>query len=157
MCSKLLEAEEHGGTYAIVDGTHVEAWANTRQEIEDGAVDGASWGKHEGSFYGYQVYPMVDAATELPVAIVTATGKRNDITQLVPLLEEFENRYDTDGLEAVFGNAGFDSQSNREACRERTGASLLTAINPRRSGPLKAIKEEIKQVFKKHGEAIETA
>lgn len=157
MCSELLEVDDHGGQYAIVDGTHVEAWANTRQEIEDGAVEGASWGKHEGSFYGYKVYLVVDAATELPVAVVTATGKRNDVTQFVPLLEAFEERYDTDGLEAVFGDAGFDSQSNREACRERTGASLLTAINPRRSGPLKALKDEIKEVFEKHGGEIDTA
>ncbi|MFW6385276.1 MAG: transposase [Halodesulfurarchaeum sp.] len=157
MCGELLAEEEHGGKYAIVDGTHVEAWANTRQEIEDGAVEGASWGKHEGSFYGYKVYLVVDAATELPVAITTATGSRNDVAAFVPLIEEFEARYDVDDLEVVFGDAGFDSQANREACQDRVGASLQTAINPRRSAPLKALKDEIKVVFEEHGDEIETA
>lgn len=43
ICAELLADEKHGWMYAIVDGTHNEPWANTRQEIE--AVEGASWGK----------------------------------------------------------------------------------------------------------------
>ena len=57
----------------------------------------------------------------------------------------------------MFGDAGFDSQSNREACQDRVDAPLMTAINPRRSSPLKALKAEIKEIFEKHGEKIETA
>jgi len=157
MCAELLADEEHGGEYAIVDGTHVEAWANTREEIENFEIEGASWGKHEGSFYGYKVFLVVDAATELPVAVVTSTGKRNDTTQFIPLLEEFDERYDTEELQAVFGDAGFDSQSNRETCQDRVDAPLMTAINRGRWSPLKALKAEIKAVFEKHGEKIETA
>jgi IS5 family transposase len=156
MCAELLDEADHGGKYAIVDGTHVEAWANTREEIENFEIEGASWGKHEGSFYGYKVFLVVDAATELPVAVVTSTGKHNDTTQFVPLVEELDERYDTDELQAVFGDAGFDSQSNREACQDRVDAPLMTAINPRRSSPLKALKEEIKEVFEKHSDEIET-
>jgi len=32
------------GRFLVVDGTHVNAWANTRQWTEDGEVDGAAWG-----------------------------------------------------------------------------------------------------------------
>jgi len=57
----------------------------------------------------------------------------------------------------VFGDAGFDSQSDREACQNRVGAPLMKTINPRRSSPLKTLKAEIKAVFEKHSDEIETA
>lgn len=106
------------GTGRLVDGTHVEAWANIRQEIEDGAIGGANWSKHEGSFYGSKVYLIVDAVTDLPVAATTATDRWYHSAAFVPLLEEFEARYDVDGLEAVFGDAGFDTQANRGECED---------------------------------------
>ena len=36
-----------------------------------------------------------------------------------PLVEEFEQHYDTDDLQAALADAGFDSQDNREFCQER--------------------------------------
>uniref|UniRef100_UPI001F4C93C3 transposase n=1 Tax=Halococcus thailandensis TaxID=335952 RepID=UPI001F4C93C3 len=82
----LQSDHEHGGEFVVIDGTHIAAWANTRDEIENGDVEGASWGKHEGSFYGYKVFLVVDAATELPVAITMETGKRNDSAAFEPLV-----------------------------------------------------------------------
>jgi hypothetical protein len=79
MCGELLTEHDHAGEFVVIDGTHIAAWANTREEIENGAVEGASWGKHEGSFYGYKVFLVVDAASELPVAITMETGKRNGL------------------------------------------------------------------------------
>jgi len=72
----------------VIDGTHIAAWANTRDEIEDGDVDGASWGYHEGQFYGYKVFLVVDITLELPVSIVMATGSRNDSAAFEPLIED---------------------------------------------------------------------
>jgi len=54
----------------------------------------------------------------------------------------------------VLADAGFDSQENREESQQRLSSPLPTAINPRRSKPLKAIKEETKRLFKKHGDEI---
>ena len=156
MCSELLADHEHAGEFVVIDGTHIAAWANTRDEIENGEVEGASWGKHEGSFYGYKVFLVVDAATELPVAITMETGKRNDSAAFEPLVEEFNERYDTDDLQAALADAGFDSQGNRDFCQDQLDCPLLTAINPRRSSPLATIKDEIKELFKEHGEEIDS-
>lgn len=156
MCGEVLAEYDHAGEFILIDGTHIAAWANTREEIENGDVEGASWGKHEGSFYGYKVFLVVDAASELPVAITMETGKRNDTAAFEPLIEEFDERYDTDELQAALADAGFDSQPNREFCQDRLDCPLLTAINPRRSSPLATIKEEIKELFEEHGEEIES-
>lgn len=156
MCGELLDDHDHAGEFIIIDGTHIAAWANTREEIENGDVEGASWGKHEGSFYGYKVFLVVDAASELPVAITMETGKRNDTTAFEPLIEEFDERYDTDELQAALADAGFDSQDNREFCQDCLDCPLLTSINPRRSSPLATIKEEIKELFEEHGEEIDS-
>ena len=50
MCSELLADCDHAGEFVVIDGTHIAAWANTREEIENGDVEGASWGQHEGKF-----------------------------------------------------------------------------------------------------------
>jgi len=156
MCGELLADHDHAGEFVVIDGTHIAAWANTREEIENGDVDGASWGNHEGSFYGYKVFLVVDAASELPVAITMETGKRNDTAAFEPLIEEFDKRYDTDDLQAALADAGFDSQGNREFCQERLDCPLLTAINPRRSSSLKKIRDDIKRLFKEREDEFDS-
>ena len=99
---------------------------------------------------------MVDAASELSVAIMMATGSRNDSKAFTPLIKEFDDRYDFENIQAALADAGFDSQENRELSQQRLSSPLLTVINPRRSKPLKAIKKEIKRLFKEHGDEIES-
>src|SRR6056297_2794257 len=156
MCSEVLADHDHAGEFVVIDGTHIAAWANTREEIENGDVEGASWGHHEGKFYGYKVFLVVDAASELPVAITMETGKRNDTTAFEPLIEDFDERYDTDNLQAALADAGFDSQDNREFCHEELDCPLLTAINPRRSSSLKQIRDDIKQLFEEREEGFDS-
>ena len=143
--------------FVVVDGTHIAAWAKTRDETKNGDVEGATWGKHEGSFYGYKVFLVVDAASELPVSIVMATGKRNDTVAFDPLIEEFDERYDADELQAALSNAGFDSLDNREFCQEQLDCPLLTAINPRRSSSPKQIRDDTKQLFKEPEEEFDSS
>jgi transposase len=156
MCGELLADHEHAGEYVVIDGTHIAAWANTRDEIENGDVEGASWGKHEGSFYGYKVYLVVDVAAELPVAITMETGKTTDCDGFEPLINDFEEHCDTDDVQAVLADVGFDSSDNRDYCQEALDCPLLGAINPRRSSSLKKIRDDIKKLFKEHGDEIET-
>jgi len=85
-----------------------------------------------------------------------ATGSRNDSAAFEPLIADFDERYDTDDLQAALADAGFDSQGNREFCQEQLDCPLLTAINPRRSSSLKAIRDEIKELFEEHGEEIDS-
>lgn len=49
---------------------------NHAREIENGDVEGASWGVHDGQFYGYKVYLVIDTAIELSVVALLATGKQ---------------------------------------------------------------------------------
>jgi hypothetical protein len=156
MCSELLADHEHGGEFVVIDGTHVAAWANTRDEIENGDVEGASWGKHEGSFYGYKVYLVVDVAAELPVAITMETGSTNDCDGFEPLIDNFDEYCDTDEIQAVLADAGFDSSENRDYCQGALDCPMLGAINPRRSSSLKKIRDDIKELFKQHDDEIES-
>jgi hypothetical protein len=121
-----------------------------------GAVEDTSWDKYEGSFYGYKIHMVMDTATELPVAIGTATGGRNDSVQFVSLLEEVQERYDVDGLEAVFGDAGFD----RHAKRGVLGTDGSAATDLEQSAAVGAAEDplvgEIEQVFEEHGDESET-
>jgi len=66
---------------------------------------------------------------ELPVAITMETGSTHDCSGFEPLIDEFEERYDTDELQAVLADAGFDSQGNRDYCQDSLGCPLLGAIN----------------------------
>jgi len=108
----LLADHDHAGEFVAIDGTYIATWTNTHKEIENGDVEGASWGKHEGTFYGYKVLLVVDAESELPVAITMETGKRNDTVAFEPLVEEFDERYDTEKPQAALADAGLDSQDN---------------------------------------------
>jgi hypothetical protein len=160
LTSEVLERTNAGEETRVltVDGTHVEAWANTRVEIEDGEVEGAAWGKHEGWFYGYQVMLLVDPVEELPLALMARPGNEAEKTLFVELCEEFTDRFDPEDFdcEAVFADAEYDTAGCREAAEEILEAPLNTGINPRRSKPLKALKKQIKALFEKHGQAIET-
>jgi hypothetical protein len=123
---------DHAGRFLVVDGTHVEAWANTREWIENGDVEGAAWGKHEGTFYGYQVMLLVDPAVELPVAIMVRPGNEAEKTLFAPLIEDFTERYDTDEFdcEAVFADAEYDTKGTRKEAKEVLEAPLATGIIP---------------------------
>jgi hypothetical protein len=53
-------------------------------------------------------------------------------------IEEFDERYDTENLQAALADAGFDSQDNREFCQEKLDCPLLTAIKERMHRHLRA-------------------
>lgn len=47
MCGEVRDEYYHAGEFVVIDGAHLAAWANTREEIDDGDVEGSSWGHHE--------------------------------------------------------------------------------------------------------------
>lgn len=160
LMSEVIDETEtdQAGRFLVVDGTHVDAWANTREWIDNDDVDGAAWGMHEGFFYGYQVMLLVDPAIDLPVAMMVRPGNEAEKTLFTSLIDDFTDRYDTDDFEceAVFADAEYDTNDAREAAEEILEAPLSTGINPRRSDGLKELKDDIKDVFEKHGDEIET-
>jgi len=60
------------------------------------------------------------------------TGSTHDCSGFEPTFDEFKERYDTDELQAVLADAGFDSQENRNYCQDSLDCPLLGAIDPRR-------------------------
>ncbi|MGH2668124.1 MAG: transposase, partial [bacterium] len=143
------------GRFLVVDATHVWAWANTRRTIHDGDVEGAAWGQHEGSFYGYKVHVLVDAEAELPVAVVFTPGNAHDRTAYIPLLDDLEQRYPKEALRevlGVFADAAYYDEGLRAATMARLNAPLNAAINPRRNKFLKTIKQQIRDVLEREPE-----
>ena len=74
----LLTAE-----YVAVDGSFVRTYSKRK---EDGS---AYWGKTEA--HGFKLHALVDALSELPVAIVITDGKVHDSQLLVPLCKKLES------------------------------------------------------------------
>jgi len=56
MCGEMLAEHDHAGEFVVIDGTHIAAWANTRDEIDDGDVEGASWGHQKGNSMGTRCF-----------------------------------------------------------------------------------------------------
>jgi len=52
MCGDLLADHDHAGEFVVIDGTHIAAWANTREEIDDGEVEERVGANTRGSSTG---------------------------------------------------------------------------------------------------------
>lgn len=100
----------------VVDSTPLEDWRDPEAE----------WGYYSrGPFKGFKVHVSVDQLG-LPRKAVVTPGNRNDSPFLPELIRGLRPK-------DVIGDAGYDSEANRKACRE-TGAKPHIATNPRRSG-----------------------
>lgn len=74
----LLTAE-----YVAVDGSFVETYSRRKEE------GSAYWGKTEA--HGFKLHALVDAKSEIPIAIVITDGKVHDSQLLVPLCKKLES------------------------------------------------------------------
>jgi len=95
----LLTAE-----YVAIDGSFVETYSKRKEE------GSAYWGKTEA--HGFKLHALVDAKSEVPIAIVITNGKVHDSQLLVPLCRKLtsyklkpshviaDKAYDSDDLVA---------------------------------------------------------
>ncbi|MBD3406331.1 MAG: transposase [Candidatus Lokiarchaeota archaeon] len=144
------------GKFLVVDATHIYAYCSTKRDTNKYGIEGASWGDHHGSFYGYKVHILVDAESELPVSMIFSTGKDHDSVYFMHLIEDFDKRYDFEDVYAVLGDAAYDIKEFRKATIKKTGGKFLPTCNPRRSKVLKRMKERVKKLFEKYGNSIRT-
>jgi hypothetical protein len=142
------------GKYLVVDATHIYAYCNTRKDTKKYGVEGASWGDHHGSFYGYKIHIMIDAESELPVAMILSTGEDHDSPHFIPLLDDHVKNNDLDEAEALLADAGYDTKSFRKKVLKKTGGIFLPACNPRNSKVLQRMKARVKKLFDTHGDKI---
>jgi hypothetical protein len=144
------------GRFLVVDATHIYAFRNTRKDTDEHPVEGAGWGNHHGSFFGYKVHIIIDAESEMPLGMIVSSGEDNDALHFIPLLEDFEKHYSFDEILAVLADGAYDKRDFREEVRCKTGGIFLPACNPRRNRILKMIKLMVKRLFEKHGDKIQS-
>jgi hypothetical protein len=144
------------GRFLVVDATHIFAWANTHKTINSHEIPGATWGEHQGKFYGYKVHILIDGEAELPVAVKLTHGNAADCDWVMPLLAEAESNISLEYLQAIFGDAAYYDKILFETVREKYQVTLNTTINPRRNKLLQRIKKKVKEIFVEHENDIET-
>lgn len=143
------------GRYLVVDATHLFAWASQKTK-RDESLPFAAWGMHLDYFYGYKVHMLIDAEAELPIGILITPGNPHDSGTYIPLIKRAKEDLDLDNVIAVFADGAYDDPALRKETRKILGCELYAAINPRRSKPLKAIKDRIKNIFERWGDKIRT-
>jgi hypothetical protein len=74
----------------------------------------------------------------------------------IPLIQKAKRDLELEDVIAVFADGAYDDPALRKETRKTLGCALYAAINPRRSKPLKAIKDRIKEIFDRFGEKINT-
>jgi hypothetical protein len=140
--------------FLVVDATHIYAYCNTRKDTNKYPVDSASWGNHQGSFYGYKVHILIDADSELPIAMILSSGEDHDSIHFEPLIEEFDKNYDFEEIIAVLADGAYDKDDFGTIVQEKTGGIFLSVCNPRRSNILTMMKQKVKRLFERHGDKI---
>jgi len=143
------------GRYLVVDATHLFAWASAKTK-NDESLPFAAWGEHLDSFYGYKVHILIDGEAELPIGVRITPGNPHDSRMYIPLIQKAKTDLGLDNAIAVFADGAYDDKLFRKKTRKIMGCELYTAINPRRSTMLKAIKNRIKEVFDRWGDKINT-
>lgn len=94
--------------------------------LEDRRDAQVKWGFYSrGPFKGFKVHVAVDQLG-LPRKALITPGNRHDSPFLPELIAGQKAKF-------VLGDAGYDSERNRKACR-KIGAKPCIATNPRRSG-----------------------
>ena len=140
--------------FLVVDATHIYAYCNTRKDTNKYPVECAAWGVHQGRFYGYKVHILIDADSELPIAMILSSGEDHDSVHFEPLVEEFDKNYDFEEIIAVLADGAYDNEDFRNFVQEKTGGIFLPVCNPRRSKILTMMKQKVKKLFDRHGDKI---
>ncbi len=136
------------GRYLVVDAMHLFAWYNTSRDTDGHPLPGAAWGYYQGSFFGYNLHILIDVESELPVTARLTPGNEHDSPSLIPLVEDFKERYDGQEVLALLADGAYDDKDLRRGVEEELGCHLFAAINPRRSSILKQFKGLVRDLFK---------
>ena len=151
---KLHDKNVITGRFLVVDATHIHAYCNTRLDTSNNPVEGAAWGEHQGSFYGYKVHIIIDADSEMPIGMILSSGEDHDSAHFIPLIRGFRKNYDFDEIIAVLADGAYDVEYFRKYTRKKTCGIFLPACNPRRNKNLQMLKKKVKKLFDRYGDRI---
>ena len=123
MALRLVRAGVVQGRWVVIDSTALEAFFKADGE--------AMWGYRHASkpFYGYKLHIVVDALSELPIALEVTPGNVHDSRLLKTMLHA---AMDIKRVEVLEGDAAYDSKAIREYA-QRLGVRLIIPVNPRRA------------------------
>lgn len=85
-------------------------------------ADGTAWEKVK-SWFGYKLHLLVDSVYELPLAFFVTKASEDDMTNILPLVEDLEKNHKelADGAQEVAADKGYDSAENRAALHDDYG------------------------------------
>lgn len=85
-------------------------------------------------FWGYRNHVLIDSLSELPIAEFTSPANRHDSVFLIPLLKDFNQKFNLN-IEAVIADSAFDSSNILSFIINDIKATPIISKNPRRSNP----------------------
>ena len=83
-----------------------------------GAKDGEEW------VWGYKAHVLADANYDIPLVLVSSTGKDNDTRYLIPLMDKSWEQHELDA-KVVIADRGYDSAKNNEFLHHRGIAPVI--------------------------------
>ena len=83
-----------------------------------GAKDGEEW------VWGYKSHVLADANYDIPLVLISSTGKDNDTRYLIPLMDKSWEQHELD-TKVVIADRGYDSARNNEFLHRRGIAPVI--------------------------------
>ena len=118
------------GREAAVDSTVIEAHGNSRRKTDADASWTAKTDPETGErewHYGYKLHLLCDSRHEIPLSLTFTTAKRNDTSELRPLMEKAGAQHPWFGPYALTADKGYDSERNHHFLYDR-GTLPIIAI-----------------------------
>lgn len=107
--------------YVAIDGSFVQTYSKKKE------AGSAYWGKTEA--HGFKLHALIDAQTEIPVAIVVTDGKRHDSQLLIPLCKKLTGYHLKPSY--VIADKGYDSDDLIFFIAKKLGALASIPIRAR--------------------------
>jgi len=157
------------GEHVVVDASLFQAYSNPRKKDESGVTSDsdATWAKETSTgqwVFGYKIHIISCADSELPLAVIVTTGKRND-SPFFPQLISQASRFPIP-LSIVGADGNYHSAANHLEAH-RLGANTVIPLPDRRHGEPKTLAQrlrlhpiirrgsELYQLLKKKRQSIE--
>ncbi|MBI5527694.1 MAG: transposase [Deltaproteobacteria bacterium] len=85
-------------------------------------ADGTAWEKVK-SWFGYKLHVLVDSVYEMPLSFMVTKASEDDMTNLLPLVEDLKENHKeiADGAVEVAADKGYDSAENNASLYDEHG------------------------------------
>ena len=136
---KLREILPDLGEEIAADSTPAPSYSSPEREPKSDR--NASWGWHQRAgakggaewVWGYKAHALADANYDIPLLLISSTGKDHDTRYLEPMMDKLTRRFDFDA-KAVLADRGYDSKKNNELLHNRGIAPVIHIRKPPNDG-----------------------